>query len=302
MEEEEDKTMITVAPSELLGAAKDGIVALLTVEQGQDIGKPFILKNDIETIGRGKDATVRIDCDGVSRSHARIENLGDGKFEIVDLNSTNGTFVNEQPCDGRMPLADGNKVRLGDTVLKLIIGSDRDVSYHDEIYRLTTTDQLTQAHNKRHFLKTLGADIDYFKRYRRPMALALFDIDFFKKTNDNFGHLAGDQVLKDVSKVCRETLRANDFFARYGGEEFAIIIREVEADTALVVCEKVRTAIESYKFVFEEKHIPTTISIGLEHLGKAPDMDKLTPESLNGAADAKLYQAKHAGRNCVINA
>ncbi len=130
-----------------------------------------------------------------------------------------------------------------------------------------------------------------------PTHIHLFDIDNFKQINDTYGHLAGDYVLKEMAAVIGGYLRKNDFFARYGGEEFAIIFPEVDAANAEQACEKIRAAVEALAFVFEDKKIEVTISIGLTFLDESSSVQ--TPSELIALADEKLYAAKHGGRNRV---
>src|SRR5207247_11150600 len=122
-----------------------------------------------------------------SRRHARIELRADG-FYAVDLESTNGTFVNDVPgAAGR--LKDGDYLRAGNCIYRFLAGGNVEAEYHEEIYRLTIIDALTEIHNKRYLLEFLERELARTTRYRRPLALILFDLDLFKKVNDEFGHL-----------------------------------------------------------------------------------------------------------------
>ena len=132
-------------------------------------------------------------------------------------------------------------------------------------------------------------------RYKRLLSLAMLDIDHFKKVNDTYGHLAGDYVLRELSRLLAASVRRQDIFARYGGEEFSAILPEVDAAGARVVCEKMRALCEGYPFVYNNQPLKVTISLGIEaYDGKAQDA-----QAFIALADAKLYAAKVAGRNQI---
>ena len=124
----------------------------------------------------------------------------------------------------------------------------------------------------------------------------MFDIDHFKKINDHHGHLAGDFVLKELSRIVQGRIRRDEVFARYGGEEFAIVLPETNLEGARALADGLREKIESSRFVFQGDNIPVTISIGVATLAET---DK-TSMDLIRSADAKLYEAKRGGRNKVV--
>jgi diguanylate cyclase (GGDEF)-like protein len=124
----------------------------------------------------------------------------------------------------------------------------------------------------------------------------MFDIDHFKQVNDNFGHLAGDYVLKHLASVIKSRIRREDIMARYGGEEFAIILPEIEYFNAMRFAEKIRQLVERTTFLFEETVIPITISVGVGTSGE----ELQTMEAFIKIADDNLYKAKRSGRNCVV--
>jgi len=192
-------------------------------------------------------------------------------------------------------LADGDLIKIGRTIFKFLSGGNIERAYHEEIYRLTTIDGLTQIYNKRYFLESLEREIARSNRYRRDMSLVMFDIDHFKKVNDTFGHLAGDQVLKHLAITIKSKIRREDLFARYGGEEFAIVLPEIDGYNAHQFAEKVRRIVEATDFRFEQTKIDVTVSMGVATL----DADTSDAAALIKRADERLYEAKGAGRNCV---
>jgi len=260
---------------------------------GGDMGRKFDVTDDV-TIGRDETNVIVMARDSVSRRHARVLDRDHAKV-IVDLQSTNGTFVNEVPVK-EAELHNGDLIRIGDTIFKFLRGSV-EALYHEEIYRLTIVDGLTEAHNKRYLLEHLEREIARCRRYDRPLALLMIDIDHFKGINDTHGHLAGDRVLRELAALVRSRIRREELFARYGGEEFSLVIPEATRTAAVTSADALRRRVADHQFQFEAARVPVTISIGVALL----DEGTADPLSLVRAADEKLYQAKAAGRNCVVD-
>jgi diguanylate cyclase (GGDEF)-like protein len=290
-EQGKNKTVVTVVSrvSEK-PVAKE---ACLVVIYGMDLGKKFNLNQPALTLGRSSKSDVQVDQESVSRSHAKIINTGK-TIILRDLGSTNGTYVNDELIDEYV-LRDGDFIKIGRTIFKFLSGNNIENAYHEEIYRLTTVDGLTQIYNKRYFLETLEREISRAHRYHRDLSLIMFDIDYFKKVNDTHGHLAGDAVLKQLASVLKARIRREDIMARYGGEEFAIILPEIGVSNAVTFAEKVRKLIERTAFKFEDQNIPVTVSIGVAAVG--PGIQ--TALDFIKVADDRLYQAKIEGRNRV---
>ncbi|NVJ27753.1 MULTISPECIES: GGDEF domain-containing protein [Myxococcus] len=269
--------------------------AALVVIYGLDLGRKFDLTGEETLIGRSSKCDIQIDQESVSRNHAAISNTREG-VKIRDAGSTNGTFINDELVEGDRELRNGDLVKIGRTIFKYIAGGNIEAAYHDEIYRLTTMDGLTQIYNRRYFDEQLDREISRSRRYERVLSLVLVDIDHFKKVNDKFGHLAGDSVLKQLASTVRTRIRREDVFARYGGEEFAILLPEVALVGARQLSEKVRRLVEKQRFEFDRQPIPVTISLGVAVL----DPHHREPGDLVRAADEKLFEAKTGGRNRVI--
>jgi diguanylate cyclase len=155
---------------------------------------------------------------------------------------------------------------------------------------LTINDALTNAGNRRYFDQKLEEHITLTQRYKYPFSFMIFDIDFFKKINDTYGHDVGDKVLIEFSNLIRENLRQADIFARIGGEEFAVLLPATTNDKAYILAQKLRTLIEEYPGI-----TPITTSIGLIQYEKGDD-----PKTMFQRADYALYKAKETGRNKVI--
>jgi diguanylate cyclase (GGDEF)-like protein len=269
--------------------------ACLVVIYGAEIGRRIELGQAPLTIGRSSRADLQLDEESVSRQHARIEPDGSAHgYRISDLGSTNGTYVNDVPQKSS-PLRHGDQIQIGRSILKFLGGGHIESAYHEEIYRLMTTDGLTQLMNRRAFEEALSRELARATRHDRPLAIALMDIDRFKGVNDGYGHLAGDAILRQLGALLRANLRRNDLAGRLGGEEFGIILPEVDGAGAVVAAEKVRRLVELHRFEFDSIRIPVTISMGV--VARLPhDTEAL---ELIRRADELLYAAKRGGRNCV---
>jgi diguanylate cyclase (GGDEF)-like protein len=268
--------------------------AALVVIHGDELGKKYDLSDDTYSLGRSTKADIQVDQDSVSRNHAEV--VADaGRVSIRDLGSTNGTYVNDEVVAGNHKLRNGDLIKIGRSVFKFIASNNIEAAYHDEIYRLTTIDGLTQVFNRRYFEDTIDREISRCRRYHRMLSLVMVDIDHFKKINDTWGHIAGDAVLKDVARVIGSKIRREDVLARYGGEEFGLVLPEVDHKGATVMAEKARKLVEKHAFTFDGEKIAVTISAGVSSLEKKKD----DGAELVKRADVKLYEAKAAGRNQV---
>ncbi len=269
--------------------------ACLVVIYGRDLGKKFTLKQAVISIGRSTKSDIQVEQDAVSRNHCKITN--DGKQVIIsDLGSTNGTYVNDELIS-KLELADGDFIKVGRMIFKYLASDNIESAYHEEIYRLTTMDGLTQIYNRRYLTEQLNRELGRALRYRRDLSVIIFDIDHFKGINDTHGHLAGDYVLKQLATVVRSKIRREDVFARYGGEEFCVLLPEADRGHASQFAEKIRKLTESTTFQFEGESIRVTVSLGVAALDHSR---KITPSEFLQRADELLYEAKRNGRNCVM--
>ncbi len=175
----------------------------------------------------------------------------------------------------------------------------------ERLKRVGLTDGLTGVENRRYFEHRCLIEISQARRHRQPLACMFLDIDKFKRINDSYGHQSGDDILRGVAGVIQSQLRAGDTIARYGGEEFIVLLPQTAALHALEIAERIRCAVAARMFQAQSgKEVPVTISIGLAMLpaeGLAKDIPAQAAQ-LVAAADQALYQAKHEGRNRVVNA
>jgi two-component system, cell cycle response regulator len=291
-----------------LASVGDAILVVLH-PAGANPGRRHTLQRTEHTVGRRTDLDLHFDIDSVSRRHARFVRSGDDWW-IEDLGSTNGTFVNDELAQ-RRKLDDGDIVRFGEAVVKFLAGTNIERAYHEEIYRLSILDGLTNVHNKRFFDEVLEREVARTMRHGGAVTLIIFDIDHFKKVNDTYGHLAGDTILITLCKRIKPRTRREDVLARIGGEEFACLLPETSEAGALAFAEDLRDLVAREPFVCDGANVAVTISLGVAVFVQeepAPRSDDGTQRASSvqkdaldflRRADEKLYEAKRAGRNRV---
>jgi two-component system, cell cycle response regulator len=290
----EECTVIATHPSAKPASNKR---ARLVVLAGSNVGEMYDLQGT-SIVGRGRDADIRLNGDGVSRQHARIT-VGADSAELEDLGSTNGVFVNGDRI-ARCQLQQDDKIKLGRvTILKFAYQDEIDEDFQRAMFESASRDALTQAYNKRFFLERLNSEFAFSIRHRSHLSLVMFDLDHFKRINDTYGHLGGDFVLATLAKHVQATVRSEDVFARYGGEEFVIVSRGVDLSSTVMLAERIRLLTERTSFDYEGRSIAVTISLGVAAM---PHDEIKTAEDLIARADRALYEAKRAGRNRTIRA
>jgi two-component system, cell cycle response regulator len=295
-DEDDEKTRVTgLEEMDLPTSGEDCLVVIHTAVQ-TELGRRYVLSNQLTTIGRGPKNDVVVSSDAVSRQHARLERRG-ADFIVSDLGSTNGTFINNErkrPLNSR--LNRGDQIRVGDTVFKFLSGSDIEAQYHAVIGHMAVTDGLTNLSNRKHLDTQLSEEIARAHRHGRDLTLLMLDIDHFKTINDIHGHLAGDRVIAGLAMLLRQRLRSGDKLGRYGGEEFCAILPETGLPSATTIAEMLRAMVATNPFPIESQRLTVTVSIGVAAL--KPNMQN---SDLYRAADEMLYRAKGEGRNQVCS-
>src|SRR5438445_3681215 len=250
---------------------------------GAGMGTRYTLGEQPIILGRASDCEIRINDHSVSRRHARIQPGADGYY-AVDLQSTNGTYVNDVPAS-MYKLKDGDYLRVGNCIYRFLMGGNVETEYHEEIYRLTIIDALTEIHNKRYFLEFLDRELARSSRYDRPLSLVMIDIDRFRTINEDLGHLGGDFTLRELASRIKGNIRKEELFARYGGEEFAVVLPETPREGAVNLAERLVRVINSQTFQYEDKVYQVTISVGVcTTIGE----QTIAPSELIRRADEKL--------------
>ncbi|MDA3862900.1 MAG: GGDEF domain-containing protein [Deltaproteobacteria bacterium] len=261
----------------------------------KDMGKKYDLNSLVTSIGRSAACSILVNDESVSRKHCEVRSTSNGVYMVHDLNSTNGTYLNNEPIKVPTQIHENDQLKCGAVIFKFLMGANIERDYYEEIYKLTTVDGLTQIFNKRYYMEQLENEMSRAVRYDRDLSLIMFDIDHFKHVNDEHGHLAGDYVLRKLANAISEVIRREDIFSRYGGEEFSIILPEISLDNARFFSNKIRQVVEDTVFRFEDNIIPITISLGVAFY----DPSMKTTSDFIAKADAFLYEAKNSGRNCV---
>ncbi len=289
---DDELTPVLAVPKYVPGS--DGRRPCLVALSGPLIGEVFVIGAGL-VVGRDPSSHLRLIEEGVSRRHARFETEGQ-LTKVVDLNSTNGTWVKGERVKSR-PLGDGDRIRIGQTtVLKFTYQDPLEEACARQLLEAALRDPLTRCFNRRYFLQRLAAEIAYADRHNAPLALLFVDIDHFKAINDSFGHPVGDTVLQRVTEVTASKIRIDDVLARYGGEEFAVIARDTTLDGAMRLAERLRAAIAESLITHQERPIEVRVSVGVAAI---PHEELPDAESLIVRADEALYRAKRGGRNRV---
>jgi diguanylate cyclase (GGDEF)-like protein len=164
---------------------------------------------------------------------------------------------------------------------------------NDQLRTLSETDPLTHTYNRRRFLEVADVQLALARRHCFPTSVLLIDFDRFKDINDQLGHLAGDRVLVEASRIIRQTLRDSDTLARFGGEEFIVLLPHTAREGALMVAERILTAIREHAFEHDGSDLKVTVSIG----GVTCETSETTLERMTSKADGLMYAAKQAGRD-----
>lgn len=266
--------------------------ALILLE-GDLPGQVFRLRPGRQIIGRRPECDIRVRERAVSGIHAEVIRVRD-TVTINDLSSTNGTLVNGTRIRTPVPLMQGNLLKLGNCVFRYV-DSLLEVEFTEALHARGITDALTGAFNKSYLVARLGFILDTASE-TRPVSIITFDFDQFKQVNDQFGHAAGDHILRATSALLVESfVRPTDVFARMGGEEFVIVLPDTNLEAASEIAERIRAMFEEATFSFDNATIRLTSSFGVCTATSAVEQ----PEALLARADELLYRSKREGRNRV---
>lgn len=276
------------------GCTNQDCLVVIYSPSSSNLGRRYFLSLPSISIGRGRDNDIMLRSESVSRRHARLEQRADGLY-LVDLGSTNGTYVNEEP----QPIAvrrlrRGDQISIGDTVLKFLSGVDVESQYHEVLRRMAITDGLTNLANRKQLDTVVAEEISRAQRHGRHLSLLILDIDRFECINDTYGSLTGDSVLRGLAASLQKRLRTHDKLGRYGGDEFCLVLPETSLSGAVRIAEELRVRVAVQPFVADDRSLPITISIGAAQL-----VPKMSVEQLYGAAEEMLQKAKREGRNRV---
>jgi diguanylate cyclase (GGDEF)-like protein len=277
------------------GRRRGPILVVIHTKEAGLLGRRIELDPGPVLVGSSAENHVVLRDANVAPRHAHFE-AHDAAWWYVDDGSVNGSYVNDERITREARLGDGDRIKIGATIFKFLSGQDLEARYHEEIYRLTIIDGLTQVHVKRYLLESLDKETMRARRHAHDLSLLMLDIDHLKKINDVHGHMAGDQVLKEIARLLQQRIKRDEVLARYGGEEFAVVLPQTHLEGARALAEGLREKIEKSRFVFRGEIIGVTVSIGGSILQEG-DRGSL---DLIKRADEKLHEAKRAGRNRVL--
>lgn len=287
-------TVMVAAAVELPQWTSNVVGATLTVLTGGDAGRIISVGPDGGILGRGDDVDFAFEDVSISREHARLIRRGE-HFELEDLDSLNGTFVDRERIGAPMVLPANCRLQIAlHTVLEYSEVDELGASAVEKLSRSMMTDPLTGTGNRLHLDHRLHQEIHYAQRHKETLGLLLMDLDHFKGINDRYGHPAGDRVLKTVGEALLGSVRAEDSVFRYGGEEFCILVRSTNTAGLMVLAERIRTVVEGLTLIERDERVPVTLSVGAALLDGQEEGDQHT---LVVRADQALYRAKNEGRN-----
>jgi len=271
---------------------------------GELIAVPIPLEREDVILGRALEADVRVNDTQVSRQHAKVtevrgEALSSTAYILTDLDSRNGTFLNGRRIR-RETLNNGDKITIGETILRFDLLDEIDREYQRQIHRLISHDDLTGLLSSRSFFSELRREAGRATAENRPFCVLMMDGDNFKGVNDAYGHLTGSKTIEEIGFSIIANLRSGDAAARFGGDEFAAFLLDADLPQALVAAERIRVGVESYNFSILRQGVSNdthhiTLSIGVASFPE----DSSDPIELVEMADSALYRAKREGRNRV---
>ncbi|QPK61559.1 diguanylate cyclase [Methylomonas sp. LL1] len=274
------------------GHGKAALEPYLVILAGCDRGKQFKLDRQRHVFGRSDDADIVIGDPKISRKHGLLTVCSE-RILLEDLQSTNGTFLAGERIAKRW-LDVHDRIQAGDTVMRVDYKCISEAESEQALYRAAYTDALTGILNRGAFMQRAQEEFSFCKRNNALLTIIMCDVDHFKRKNDNHGHPAGDQILKELASILAEEMRKEDLLARYGGEEFIMLLRETPENAATGWADRIRRSVMQHCFTYQGQAIPTTISIGI-CTRRVEAADSLS--TIIQVADDALYRAKQNGRN-----
>lgn len=272
------KTPIDLRGIEPIAPGRDCVVVMHTPRQAW-LGRRFTL-SDPTRVGRAADSEIALDEDAVAERQAHFEQR-DGVWFFVADDPAQASYCNNESVAGAVALANGDRVRIGGTVLKYIVSTDVEALYHEQIYRLISIDDLTQIYNRRYLQESLSSEIALARRRAKHLGVVLFDVE---RGKDDAPHGTGDAILKEIARVVQPLVRGDGVFARHGGDRFCIALPSCTPEEPLDLARTLQETIATHGFSFQGEPVPVTLQIGTALL---TDQD-MTPDHLLARADRAL--------------
>lgn len=258
-----------------------------------EIGLRRALHQDLVIVGRDDAADLTVARSSISRRHAELRRIREtGEWELADMGSTNGTFVNDEEVEDAT-LVNGDHVQFGDAIFKFVLGTSS--AYHDKVYSLMVLDGPTSIYNQRYFFSHVDRQMSKAQQVKSDMALVIIDIDWFTELNELRGQQCGEAVLRVLARRIIGQIKGFHIAARIGGEEFAVFLPGAELDDALELAERIRKTVNNERFTFEGNDFDVSVSAGVA----ASAEGELAAAQLIEEAKKQLKSAKENGRNCI---
>jgi diguanylate cyclase (GGDEF)-like protein len=286
------------APGQAGARQNQSRLPVLVVMRGHQVGRRYLLNEASLVLGRRAErAELVVPGDPqISSVHCRFERgPGPDSWRLVDLTSTNGTFVAGQKITA-VTLQDGDRIHIGETVLKFCFHDELEEEFHRQVDHLMNLDDLTGLPVQRVYQQRLQEALAHCARSQRPLSVYMMDMDGLKKLNDTHGHLVGAHSIATVGHRLGAIVHAaGGEVSRFGGDEYSAFVPNLDRAQGLALGEQLRRAVADEPIVRQSVAVNPTISIGVAHF----PADGSLPEALTRRADEALYRAKAAGRNRV---
>ena len=290
------RTLTLDEPSAVAAQVEDAVRAkfrpALIVMSGQNVGVRVSVQSTV-LIGRDPDTQLPLPDPRVSFRHAYLEDRG-GQWAVVDLKSTNGTFVNGERVKDAL-LRSGDRLRFGETLVRFEVQDEADEAFTNTVSHLLNIDDLSGLYLRRRFDAELDRMIGRALLMRTPVALLAMDLDGVKGINDTYGHLFGAYTIGEAGKLIGKAMEGTGIACRFGGDEFIAALPGEALQGGRRVAERIRLAVEQHLFVYETVRLRPSISIGV---ASCPEQAQ-DARALFTLADAALYRAKRDGKNRV---
>jgi two-component system cell cycle response regulator len=234
---------------------------VIHTKEANMLGRRFVLYRSPVRIGRDAENDIALQDTSVSPRHAHFEERAVAWWCVDDV-SMDGVYIDDRRMTGRAALTDGTRIGIGATVFKFLSGSDREDQYHEEIYRITIIDGLTQVHVKRYLLEALDKEILRARRRDRPLALLMIEVDEIEAIKGSSGLPNADHVLREVAGILRPFVRRDWILARYGDQQFVLVLPEHPLGMARPIAERLREKVASSPLAVGGGELRATICIG----------------------------------------
>ena len=266
----------------------------LSIVHPRDAILSFELTEEGLILGRGLKCDVQLPAGVISRRHCKVSCVGQS-IVVEDLASTNGTYLDNQRID-RAFLTPSNQLRVGPFLLKLEYKGFMEIRAQNQLLEAARLDPVTGIANRGWFVAQAARIVASMNSPSSSLTAVMVDIDRFKHVNDQFGHAAGDAVLKGVADVLAAEKHESHLLGRFGGEEFVLLMPDIEHGEAFILCDRIREQVARANFTFEGLGLNVNVSVGMatRMQGEITTLDGLISE-----ADAAMYRAKRLGRNRV---